>query len=73
MTPVVSSNLSAIGYDAQTKILRVRFKSGGLYEYQNVSPELHSALMRAESKGGFLAKHVKSIGHPCRKVPCQTR
>jgi hypothetical protein len=40
MYPVVSTNVLAIGYDPQIRTLRVRFRSGGAYDYYGVSPEL---------------------------------
>ena len=35
MIPVSSSNLESVGYDVETKTLRIKFHNG-LYEYYNV-------------------------------------
>ena len=52
--PVKSSNLSKIGYDPETRILEVRFKHGGTYDYENVPPSAYKRLNNAKSKGHAL-------------------
>jgi len=64
--PVVSSNIEAIGYDRQTRTLRVTFKSG-VYDYADVPPEVALDLLFAESHGAFLAREVKNV-YEYRKV-----
>jgi len=61
MTPVTSSNLRSVGYDAAKKDLYVSFKSGGTYVYHGVPAETHQAMIGAPSSGSFLASSVK--GH----------
>lgn len=58
MQPVTSSQVESIGYDAATKVLAVKFKSG-MYEYDGVPPEVHDGILKAESVGKFLGAHVK--------------
>jgi hypothetical protein len=53
--PVVSSNISKIGYDANTETLYVEFKSGGLYKYAGVPVQTYLDFIRADSFGKFLA------------------
>jgi hypothetical protein len=60
-TPVSSSNIVSIGYDSTTQVLEVEFKDSSIYEYYGVPAFLHDGLMRASSKGSFLAQHIK--GH----------
>ena len=58
--PVESSNVAAIGYDAEKRELHVRFKSRELpYVYHDVPPETHDALMKAESIGRHIHRHIK--------------
>lgn len=57
MTPVESSNVAAIGYLKPN--LYVRFHSGGEYKYSGVPEALFHDFMAADSKGGFLASHIK--------------
>jgi hypothetical protein len=57
---VKSSNISAVGYDEATQTLGVKFVGGGEHHYNNVTPELHKALVSAKSVGGHFHKHVRS-------------
>ena len=59
MEPVTSSNLDAAGYDPQRKILAVQFKSGMIYHYAGVEPDLAFELYAAESKGRFYSAHIR--------------
>jgi hypothetical protein len=68
MTPVVnSSNVKAIGYDADASALHVQFHSGGHYVYSGVTPAKHAALMASTSKGSHLHHHITGQ-HPHRKM-----
>lgn len=60
MQPVESSQIEAIGHDPESNTLRVRFKSGGEYEYADVPAEAHQALMAAPSVGSHFHKHVRN-------------
>lgn len=60
LIPVSSSNIAAIGYDAGTSTLYVRFHHGGTYTYRRVPGPVHEAFMSAAgSKGEFLAHRIK--------------
>lgn len=59
-TPVESTNLASVGYAPETGALYVEFKGGALYRYNNVRPEVHDALMAAESKGQFFIREIRS-------------
>lgn len=59
MSPVESSNMAAVGYDAPSQTLHVQFKGGSHYTHAGVSPEAHAALMAAESKGSHYSKNIK--------------
>lgn len=59
MQKVSSSNLDAIGYDPETKTLRVAFRNGSVYTYEDVDAEKHQALMKADSVGAHLNAHIK--------------
>jgi hypothetical protein len=58
LVAVTSSQISAIGHDGQSK-LRVLFKRGGLYEYNNVSVHEFNDMRFAESVGSFFGKFIK--------------
>lgn len=58
-TSVNSSNLSSVGYDAQSATLEVAFHNGGIYQYYGVPALTHAALLAASSHGSYLAHHIK--------------
>lgn len=58
LVKVASSNLAAVGYDKQAKVLRIQFVEGSSYDYFAVPAKLYSALMKSESKGSFFQEHV---------------
>ena len=63
MTPVDSTNLSAIGYDYELATLRVDFLKGRSYEYYGVPAELYEGLLSAGSKGQYLNLYIKKGGY----------
>jgi hypothetical protein len=63
LTPVESSQITAIGYDAQANTLAVRFSrgSGAIYHYPDISPEQHAAFIGAKSIGSHFGQHIKPL------------
>lgn len=57
--PVQSSNLKAVGYDRDAKLLQVDFKNNTSYQYAEVPPDLFADLLRADSVGSYLAQQIK--------------
>ena len=51
-TDIKSTALTAIGYDAAARLLRIQFKDGSTYQYHDVPPHVYATLMEADSKGG---------------------
>lgn len=58
-TPVSSSNLRSVGYDAQSSVLEIEFQDGHVYQYSRVSEATYAALMRAWSKGTYFHEFIK--------------
>ena len=58
LNPVKSSNVDAVGYDAATLTLQVRFKGGKSYTYAGVPAAVNTALNQAESVGRFIAANI---------------
>jgi hypothetical protein len=58
-TVVNSSNLQSVGYDPDTQLLEIAFKTGSVYEYYNVPSVIHQKLMTAPSHGKFFHAHIK--------------
>lgn len=67
MTPVQSTNLLAVGYDAQTQELFIRFRNGSLYVYANVPQHVYDGLMSAPSYGKYHAAYIKNA-YPYRRL-----
>lgn len=61
MQAVTSSNISAIGYDAQTKTLAISFTNGTMYNYHGVPVETWNGLESASSKGAYFAQNIKKM------------
>lgn len=63
---VESSNLASIGYDAQSGMLEVEFKHGGVYRYFDVPASVFDPLMAThesgKSVGTYFNLHVKKAG-----------
>lgn len=60
MSPVKSSNIESVGYDAPTGDLHVKFKSGGdTYVYHGVPAGVPQSMLKAESIGSFLQANVR--------------
>jgi KTSC domain len=59
MTPLDSSVLMACEYFPLPKRLVLRFTSGELYEYGEVSEDLYGGLLAAGSKGHFFQENIR--------------
>lgn len=75
LTPVESSQIDAVGYDADTKTLAVRFKNRSktpkplvVYHYPNVEQAFFDKLMEADSKGKFIGENVVKAKLPFTKL-----
>ena len=58
MHEVVSSNISFIGYQEDTKSLYVTFKKGQTYKYNNVSEEVFKEFLNAPSVGSYYKSNI---------------
>lgn len=59
-TPVSSSNISAIGYDADSLTLEVEFNNGSVYSYSGVPSGEYEGFMNSDSKGKYLHANIKN-------------
>ncbi|QIA51058.1 KTSC domain-containing protein [Pantoea agglomerans] len=66
-TPVSSSNLKSVGYDAPSGILEIAFHNGGIYQYTGVPANIYQGLLSAPSKGQYFHLHIKNV-YPFRKI-----
>ena len=59
-TPVSSSWIDSIGHDPETNTVQIVTKSGKRYDFPDVDPADHAALMAARSVG----EHFNKIFRP---------
>ena len=68
MEAVESSNLAAVGYDKEAECLKVTFKSGASYIYENVPAGVWTDILSADSVGSIFHKLVIKGGYSYAKV-----
>jgi hypothetical protein len=61
MYPVSSSNVSAVGYDAESMTVYVQFLNGSTYAYKGVPEHEFENLRTAASVGSYLNRNYKNI------------
>lgn len=59
MQAVDSSNIDAVGYDAETETLHVKFRSGDIWEYDRVPEREYDRFMAAPSLGKYFNKDIR--------------
>ena len=59
MIRVSSSAISAVGYDAQTRRMKITFVQGHTYDFCGVSQQVFDSLLRASSKGSYYNDFIK--------------
>jgi len=60
-TPVESSMLTLVGYDAEQKILELEFNSGKVYHYYDVPLKIYRDMLKAESKGSYFRDQIDGM------------
>ncbi|MFC5665924.1 KTSC domain-containing protein [Kitasatospora misakiensis] len=66
-TPVDSSALRSVGYDAAHRMLELEFTCGGLYAYRSVPGRVHRELVAADSLGRYFAREIRDR-YPYRRL-----
>ena len=61
MQPVSSSNIAAIGYDAESQMVYVQFLNGSTYAYKGVPEHEFDNLRTAPSVGSYLNSYYKNV------------
>lgn len=64
---VKSSVIESLGYDTERHTLEVEFRTGRIYQYFMVPPDLHRRLMNAKSIGGFFNRRLRDV-YRCDEV-----
>lgn len=58
-SPLTSSNLEAFDYDAEMRVLHLRFRGGRLYSFGDVGKDVAEGLKTASSPGKFFQSNIK--------------
>jgi KTSC domain-containing protein len=64
MILVRSRAIRAVGYDARTMQMRIRFQQGHTYDFCRVPADIYQGLMDATSKGAYYNEYIRD------KYPC---
>ena len=64
---VASSILVAVAYDPAEGRLRIRFRTGAIFDYDGVPPVVYDELLAAPSKGAYFAEYIRPE-FPYRRV-----
>lgn len=67
MIQVSSSNISAVGYDAENEIVHVQFLNSSEYIYKGVPQHEFDGLLNAPSIGSYLNRNYKNY-YPYERV-----
>lgn len=67
MHSVSSSNIAAVGYDAENQFVYVQFLNGSTYVYKGVPEHEFEHLLTAPSVGSYLNRNYKNI-YPYERV-----
>jgi hypothetical protein len=59
MIAVRSSAMSAVGYDPNTRRMKITFAQGHTYDFCGVPQHVYDGLMRSYSKGTYYNDHIK--------------
>lgn len=59
MIPVNSSQIAAIGYDAEAQKLQIEFNNGWVYVYDQVAADVFESMKQAPSVGQFFYRNIK--------------
>lgn len=73
LTAVQSTNIQAIGYNRNSRILRVLFKNNSCYIYFNIEPELYINLIESAHVGKILYESVIKHKEKYRYIKVQNR
>jgi hypothetical protein len=57
--PVDSTLLLWVAYSPEQQRLRLKFRSGELYDYSHVPQTIYQALLTADSKGRYFNQHIR--------------
>lgn len=60
-TPLSSSNIGAMRYDENSRLLQIRFLSGHAYDFKDVPADVADGLRQADSAGKYFNNSIKGV------------
>ncbi len=60
MIRVISTAIRSIGFDPETRCLKITFQQGDTYEFWGVPSRLYVGLMCANSHGQFYNRYIRN-------------
>ena len=57
--PLESKMFFSVGYDAESRILYLRFRSGDVYRYFNFPEDQYDEFLNAASRGRYFLSHIR--------------
>jgi hypothetical protein len=60
-SPVKSTNIKSVGWEADSETLEVEFSSGGIYQYAGVTRGAYEAFINAPSLGLFFHEKIRGV------------
>lgn len=63
-----SSNLKVTGYNTDTKVMRILFRSGYLYYFYNVPKSIYTYIAEGAPKGGKRFWARLAMNYPYRQI-----
>ena len=58
--PFESKLLTSAAYDAEPRVLYLRFRSGDVYRYFDFPSEQYQQFLHAESRGRYFLAHIRN-------------
>ena len=65
---IISSNIAAVSYNAESNTLVIEFINENIYEYYDVPEGIYQGLMSASSHGSYFDQYVKKGGYTYKKL-----
>jgi lysyl-tRNA synthetase class 2 len=58
---IISNNIKGYAYNEQSRVLRVWYLNGHVYDYQEVPKHIYESLNESPSKGAYINRIIKEF------------
>lgn len=74
MKDIESGLIRRLGHDPVANVLRIEFKNGVTYDYQNFDSDHYGQLSQSDSKGKWYHANLRgNADHPYSKLDAETK